>query len=86
MRIKIILPIVAFLLMNCVKTTESKALNSTKTAEISAVSQKQNADSTAVNDRAEIWLKNIFKCDDGGFHCFYLDKEKELCTPRFTNF
>jgi len=86
MRIKIILPIVAILLMSCDKTTASKSLNSTKTAEISAVSQKQNTDSTAENDRAEIWLKNIFKCNDGGFHCFYLDKEKELCTPRFYEF
>ncbi len=37
-------------------------------------------------DLGAIWLKSIFQCKDASTYCFYLGKEKKLCTRRFYHF
>lgn len=46
---------------------------------------KTNADIDNKDEAAE-WLSDIFKCKDGQKHCFYIEKEKQLCTKRFYDF
>lgn len=41
---------------------------------------------TQKTDKAEDWLKNIFKCENRNGYCFYLDREKQICTKRFYEF
>jgi|GEM_PF-1977815 len=57
--------------------------NTNKTAEQEQIENKQEITNT---DKAEEWLKNIFKCENGNKYCFYLDKEKQICTKRFYEF
>lgn len=40
----------------------------------------------AIEDDATNWLLSIFKCADSRSYCYYLDKEKEICTNRFMEF
>ncbi|MEO5911570.1 MAG: hypothetical protein ABIP95_11825 [Pelobium sp.] len=46
---------------------------------------KTNDGNNAI-DSGALWLKNIFQCKNTAGFCFYLAKEKQLCTPRFYDF
>ncbi|WP_134386447.1 hypothetical protein [Flavobacterium psychrophilum] len=37
-------------------------------------------------DKPKEWLKNIFKCKNSDNNCFYLEKEKQVCTKKFYEF
>lgn len=47
---------------------------------------KESENTAQKIDSAEYWLKNVFKCEKGNGYCFYLDKEKQICTKRFYEF
>lgn len=38
------------------------------------------------SDKPKEWIKNIFKCKNSNKICFYLEKEKEVCTKQFYEF
>lgn len=38
------------------------------------------------NDSGTVWLGRIFKCKNEKAYCFYLEKEKNVCTKRFYHF
>lgn len=48
---------------------------------------KKTQTETVKEDKAKVWLEDIFKCKTSteGF-CYYLDKEDRICSKRFMDF
>lgn len=47
---------------------------------------KDTTSGNAIEDDATNWLLSIFKCADSKSYCYYVDKEKEICSDRFMEF
>lgn len=68
------------------KETHDKVLDSKKGTKINNSQVFYNKIKSGENsdyDKPKEWIKNIFKCKNSNKICFYLDKEKEVCTKEF---
>ncbi len=71
-------------------TTNDEEKNNLKTELTDSLSKANStskiSDANNAIDSDELWLKNIFQCENNSGFCFYLAKEKQFCTPRFYDF
>ena len=88
----IILSLIFTILISCNQknVSQKEVLNSETIVEennskVSSESEEQLSEDKD-SDKQKKWIKNIFKCKNSNKFCFYLEKEKEICTKEFYEF